>query len=395
MGETLSEAQAFLVLNALPNIGPITLNRLLGELGGDPRAVFTAGVRRLESVRGVGPAISSTIANWTSHFDLAREEERMAKSNATFITTRDPAYPKLLKEINDPPIGLYRKGGYDFAQPCIAIVGSRRTTLYGQSIAKKFGAGLAQLGFCIVSGLARGIDTAAHEGALSVGGKTAAVLGCGIDIVYPPENLDLYRRIEESGAVVSEFPFTRRADRQSFAMRNRIVAGMCAAVIVVESDVGGGSMITAKFAGEQGRLVYAVPGRIDQATSAGCHQLIRDGATLLTSVDDILSELNYLDGLQPLKIPSKGGSADEDENEESETNDEGALSVSGGARSAGAGLSDAEREVLACFAGGGILSLDALAAQTGRNAGELSATLMMLELKRRVAKRADGQFEAR
>src|SRR6185312_1117678 len=132
------------------------------------------------------------------------------------------------------------------------------------------------LGFCVVSGLARGIDTAAHEGALSVGGKTAAVLGCGIDIIYPPENLALYRSIEAQGVILSEFPFGRRADRQSFPMRNRVVAGMCEA------------MITARFAGEMGRLLYAVPGRIDQPTSAGCHQLIRDGATLLTSVDDIL-----------------------------------------------------------------------------------------------------------
>jgi DNA processing protein len=387
MGEVLSEAQAFLVLNALPNIGPITLNRLLAELGGDPRAIFSAGVRRLESVRGVGPAISSTIANWYSHFDLAHEEERMARSNVTFVTSRDVAYPKLLKEINDPPIGLYRKGQYDFAQPCIAIVGSRRTTLYGQSVAKKLGGELARLGFCVVSGLARGIDTAAHEGALSVGGKTAAVLGCGIDIVYPPENLDLYRRIEESGAVVSEFPFTRRADKQSFAMRNRIVAGMCAAVIVVESDVGGGSMITAKFAGEQGRLVFAVPGRIDQATSAGCHQLIRDGATLLMSVNDVLSELNYLDGFQPQRIPPKPG--DDDESDDATTT---------GAELASAefaGLSESEASVLARFTGGEILSLDALAGQTGKAVAELSATLMMLELKRRVAKRADGTFEKR
>lgn len=380
MGESLSEEQAFLILNALPNIGPVTLNRVLAELGGDPRAVFAAGVRRLESVRGVGPVISSTIASWWEHFDLSREEDRMAKSAVMFVTTRDAAYPKLLKEINDPPIGLYRKGGYDFAQPCIAIVGSRRTTLYGQAVAKKFGAELARLGFCVVSGLARGIDTAAHEGALSVGGKTAAVLGCGIDIVYPPENLELFRRIEAEGAILSEFPFTRRADRQSFAMRNRIVAGMCAAIIVVESDVGGGSMITAKFAGDQGRLVFAVPGRIDQATSAGCHQLIRDGATLLTSVDDVLSELSYLKGLQPKPIPPKAGAEAGGGEEEVE----GSLM-----------LSDGERAVLTCFSGGGILSLDALAEQTGRGVGELSATLMMLELKRRVAKRADGQFEAR
>ncbi len=202
MSRELTEAQAFLVLNALPNIGPVTLNRLLEELGGDPRTIFTVGQRRLEGVRGVGPTISATIAAWPEHFDLDREEERMAKAATSFITTRDAAYPRLLKEIHDPPIGLYRKGGYAFEQPCIAIVGSRRTTLYGQATAKRLGAELARIGFCVVSGLARGIDTAAHEGALSVGGKTAAVLGCGIDIIYPPENLALYRQIEASGAIL-------------------------------------------------------------------------------------------------------------------------------------------------------------------------------------------------
>lgn len=377
MSSELTEQQAFLVLNALPNIGPITLNRLLAELGGDPRAIFTTDRRRLEAVQGVGPVISATIAGWREHFDLTREEERMAKAATTFITPRDTGYPRLLKEINDPPIGLYRKGGYEFGQPCIAIVGSRRTTLYGQGVARKLGAELARLGFCVISGLARGIDTEAHEGALSVGGKTAAVLGCGIDIVYPPENLALYRRIEAEGAILSEFPFGRRADRQSFPMRNRVVAGICEAVVVVETDVSGGSMITARFAGEQGRLIFAVPGRIDQNTSAGCHQLIRDGATLLTSVDDILAELNYLDGLRPSPIPPKGVSAE------------------GDSASAAATLSAEEAALLACFQGGALHTLDALAGQTGRAVAEVSATLMMLELKRRVAKHADGTFEAR
>ncbi|MBI4626320.1 MAG: DNA-protecting protein DprA [Verrucomicrobia bacterium] len=374
MSTELTERQALLVLNALPNIGPITLNRLLDELGGDPRAVFDAPRRRLEAVKGVGPVIAETITTWREHINLAREEERMAKSGADFVTTRDPDYPRLLKEIHDPPIGLYRKGRYDFSQPGVAIVGSRRTTLYGQSVAKKFGAELGRLGFCVVSGLARGIDTAAHDGALSVGGKTAAVLGTGIDIIYPPENLELYRRIEAAGAVVSEFPFGRRADRQSFAMRNRIVAGMCEATIVVESDVDGGAMITARFAGEHGRLIFAVPGRIDQNTSAGCHQLIRDGATLLTGIDDLLSELNYLDGFRPQAIPQKPAEA---------------------AAGRPANLTADEARVFECFRGGGILAPDALAAQTGLPAAVLSATLMMLELKRLVAKRADGAFEAR
>lgn len=371
----LTESQAFLVLNSLPNIGPITLNRLLGELGGDPRALFTAGARRLEQVKGVGPAISGTIAQWQEHVNLAREEERMAQAGVSFVTTREAGYPPLLKEIHDPPIGLYRKGGYAVDQPCVAIVGSRRTTLYGQSVANRFGAELARLGFCVVSGLARGIDTAAHEGALSVGGRTAAVLGTGIDIIYPPENLALYRKIEEAGAVLSEFPFGRRADKQSFAMRNRIVSGMSEAVIVVESDVSGGAMITARFAGEQGRQLFAVPGRIDQATSAGCHQLIRDGATLLTSVDDLLTELNYLDGLRPQPIPEKA--------------------VATGARAGVSQLTADEQAVWACFAGGAMPSPDVLVAQTGLNASQVSAALMMLEIKRFVAKRVDGTYEAR
>lgn len=297
----------------------------------------------------------------------------MATSRTDFLLTTDPAYPKLLKEIHDPPIGLYRRGQYDFALPNIGIVGSRRTTLYGQSVARRFGTELARLGFCVVSGLARGIDTAAHEGALSVGGKTAGVLGTGIDSIYPPENLELYRRIEAEGAILSEFPFGRRADRQSFAMRNRIVAGMCEAIIVVESDVDGGAMITARFAGEQGRLIFAVPGRIDQNTSAGCHQLIRDGATLLTSIDDLLSELNYLDGLRPLVIPEK--------------------TAPDPARPAG--LNAEEQQVFDCFRGGAILVPDAIATQTGLPAASLSATLMMLEIKRLIAKRSDGAFEAR
>lgn len=369
-----------MILNALPNIGPITLNRLLEELGGDPRSVFSTGAKRLESVRGVGPVIAATISAWQDHFDLAREEQRMAKSGADFITTRDADYPKLLKEIHDPPIGLYRRGKYGFEHPSIAIVGSRRTTLYGMATAKKLATELARLGFCVVSGLARGIDTAAHEGALSVGGKTAAVVGCGIDIIYPPENLELYRKIESAGAVLSEFPFGRRADRQTFPMRNRVVAGMCEATIVVETDVSGGAMITARFAGEHGRLIFAVPGRIDQPTSAGCHQLIRDGATLLTSVDDVLSELNYLDGLRPQPIGLKDSETTNPADSASSNNHQ---------------LTPDESAVLGCFSGGAILTPDALVEQTGLASHQISAALMMLELKRLVAKRTDGAFEAR
>jgi DNA processing protein len=372
----LTARQALLVLNDLPNIGPVVLNRLLAEFGGDPVAVLRADRRRLETVRGVGPETSAALVGWAAHFDLAKEEEWFARAGADFLVRDDAHYPPLLRELADPPIALYRLGGYACGEPCVAIVGSRRTTLYGQSVARRLAADLVRLGYCVVSGLARGIDTAAHEGALQGGGRTVAVLGTGLDLVYPPENVGLYRRIAETGAVMTEFPFGRRADRQSFAMRNRIVSGMSRAVVVVESDVDGGAMITARFAGEQGRLIFAVPGRIDQPTSAGCHQLIRDGATLFTKLEDLLDELNYLGGLEPARIPPP----------------EGEPSV---AETLPTGLGEDERRVVGALADGSILNSDAIAERTGLAASAVASALLLLELKRFVARRADGTFEGR
>ncbi len=350
------------------------LRRLMEAFGDDPVAVLGASRSKLTSVRGIGAKAADTLLNWSAHFNLEREEAAMAKKGTRFITQDSEEFPPMLRETYDPPIGLYWQGGYTVDRPCVALVGTRRATLYGHNVAKKFAAELAKLGFCIVSGMARGTDTAAHEGALSVGGKTVAVFGCGLDIIYPPENIDLYKEIAAKGAVASEFPFGRRADRQTFPMRNRVVAGMCEAVIVVESDVAGGSMITARFAGEQGRTVMAVPGRIDQASSAGCHQLIRDGAIMVTSVDDVLEELRY-------RRP-----------EVRELDFEGAAEAGSGDRPE---LSKIEGAVLGCFEGGELLAPDAIAERLERPFGEVAATLMGLELKRLVVKRGDGRFEAR
>ena len=289
----LSYSDAMLVLNGLPQVGPVMSSHLMEAYQGDPAAVFSGPKNRLLSVPGVGEKVAEVLLHWDRHFDLDREKTRMERSGIAFVAQEDARYPQSLREIYDAPIGLYWKGGFFVDRPCVAIVGTRRATLYGRSIAKKFAAELSRLGFCIVSGMARGTDTAAHEGALEAGGKTVAVFGCGMDIIYPPENLELYQAIGASGAVLSEFPFGRRADRQTFPMRNRVVSGMCEAVVVIESAAAGGSMITARFAGEQGRQVMAVPGRIDQDSSKGCHQLIRDGALMVTSVDDILEELRY------------------------------------------------------------------------------------------------------
>lgn len=372
MPKTLNYRQALLILNGLPVVGPVMLRHLLDAFDEDPVAVLTAERQKLLQVQGVGEKAASVLLNWEAHFKLGQEIERMKTSGVRFLAQTDASFPPMLRETYDPPIGLYWKGQYNVDRPCVAIVGTRRGTLYGLGVAKRFASELARLGFCIVSGMARGTDTAAHEGALDVGGKTVAVLGCGLDIVYPPENLELYKRLAAEGAVASEFPFGRRADRQTFPMRNRVVAGMCEAVIVVESDVAGGSMITARFAGEQGRQIMAVPGRIDQASSAGCHQLIRDGATMVTSVDDILEELRYT---RP-------------------TETEAELPLEPGAPNTAA-LSDLEQAVLACFKGGELCQPDQIGQQTGRSAAEVSGCLMGLEIKRLIAKRADGRFEAR
>lgn len=374
MQGSLNQQQALLVLNGLPQIGPIMLRRLMDAFDNDATAILGATFADLNRVKGIGQKAADILKNWPNHFDLSKEEALLTKRSTSFVACESDDYPEMLRTIYDPPIGLYWQGSYRIDRPCIAIVGTRRATLYGRSVAKRFAAELARLGFCIVSGMARGTDTAAHEGALEAGGSTIAVFGCGLDIIYPPENLDLYKKIIAEGAAVSEFPFGRRADRQTFPMRNRVVSGMCQGVIVIESDVAGGSMITARFAGEQGRTVMAVPGRIDQSSSQGCHQLIREGAVMATSVDDILEELNYVRLEQPNKLEAE--SASEPPTQAGQ-------------------LSELEHTVLGYFAGGESVSPDSLAENLKRPVAELSAVLMGLELKRRIVKRADGKFEAK
>jgi len=365
-----------MILNALPNIGPITTRRLLAAFDGDPARALAATSSELKRVQGVGAVIAEVVANWRTHFDLEKEEASLSKIGGKFLIADDPDYPPLLRDIHDPPVGLYCLGEYTGTDRAVALVGSRRATLYGLAVAKKLAGDLARLNFWIVSGGARGIDLAAHEGALEAGGKTAVILGCGIDIIYPPEHLDLFRRIAGQGAVLSEFPLGRGADRQTFPMRNRLIAGISRATVVVESDVNGGSMITARQAIDDGREVFAVPGRIDQASSRGCHKLIREGeAKLLTGVEDILEEWQFTGQLEikmdqpPLASPATAEAL--------------------------AGLGEDAKIIFALLAGGKTAFPDELATQTDLPSARISASLLLLELKRLVVKRADGKFEAR
>ncbi|MEC8825357.1 MAG: DNA-processing protein DprA [Verrucomicrobiota bacterium] len=296
----MTSKEAFLALNLLPGIGPIRARRLL-EAFPQPQDVISASEKDLQQIPGIGREMARSIRGWEDLIDLAEEQRRMADHGITTVTLEDSDYPPALREIHDSPFLLYVKGQIE---PCdaaaVGVVGSRRMTHYGREQARKLSFQLARAGFTIISGLARGIDTAAHEAALAAEGRTIAVLGSGIGNIYPAENDVLANRVAENGAVISEFPVLYVPDKQSFPLRNRIVSGMSEGLLVIEAPGRSGSLITANQALEQGRTVFAVPGPIDRPNSEGCNRLIRQGATLVTSAQDVIDDLST--GLNSLNL---------------------------------------------------------------------------------------------
>jgi DNA processing protein len=270
---------------------------------------------------GLADGIVRSILGWEGLLDLQRELAEMEKWGAVFLPVFSDDYPKLLKEIDDAPIGIYAMGDPTFFQDAIAIVGTRNCTLYGEKIAYELGRDLVERNCTVVSGLAKGIDMAAHGGALAGHGKTVAVLAGGLDKVYPAENRDLYEKIRCEGTLVSEFPFSRHVDRQSFAIRNRIITGLARATVVVESPIRGGSMLSAGFARQQGRPLFAVPGRVGDLCSEGCLQLIRDGAGIWTHVDDLFFGKEGRNSVPERKLPPVQGTIWEVEPENLEEDD--------------------------------------------------------------------------
>ncbi len=290
----MESLEAYVAINMIDHVGPVRVRQLL-ERFGDAASILKASKQQLLSVRGIGEDTAEAIAAWENNVDLGAELKRCEEFGCHVVTQDDAEYPELLRQIYDPPIVLYVKGSLESKDKNgVALVGSRQTTHYGIEVARKLAYQLAYVGVTVVSGGARGIDTAAHQGALSAKGRTIAVLGTGINIVFPPENAELFERIASNGAIVSQYPFNRKADKQSFAIRNRIVAGMTLGAVVVEANLTSGALITANFATEYGRQIFAVPGRIDSPRSKGCHDLIKKGAKLCEGAEDILSEFEYL-----------------------------------------------------------------------------------------------------
>ncbi|HTL18336.1 MAG TPA: DNA-processing protein DprA [Patescibacteria group bacterium] len=286
--------EALVALNLIENVGPVRVRQLLQHFG-DPPAILSASETELTRVKGIGHETAAAIASWEKTIDLGGEMKRIEQFGCQILSQQDEAYPALLRQIYDPPVVLYVKGNLLAKDKnSVAMVGSRMTTHYGIEIARKLAYQLGYLGVTVISGGARGIDSAAHQGALSGKGRTIAVLGTGINLIWPPENKELYERITENGALITQFPFNRPGDKQSFPIRNRIVAGMSLGTVVVEANLTSGALITANFANEYGRQVFAVPGRIDSPRSKGCHDLIKKGAKLCEGAEDILSEFEYL-----------------------------------------------------------------------------------------------------
>lgn len=286
------ELAALLTLNALPTIGPITIRRLLDHFG-SPTETLRCAEKHPQSLPSIGSEKIQILAQYRNHFDASKELARCEDNQITILTPESPAWPKGLSHSADSPVLLYVKGEIlPQDQSAIAIVGSRRTTHYGRSITQRFSQELCRSGYTIISGLARGIDTEAHQAVVNTGGRTIAVLGSGLLRLYPLDNKGLAEEITQGhGAVVSEFPLTQSPDRQTFPQRNRIVAQWAQATVVTECPSRSGSLITASFAADAGKTVFAIPGPIDRASSAGCNELIRDGAILAQSTEDIISEL--------------------------------------------------------------------------------------------------------
>ena len=289
-----ADIEKWLKLIRADSVGPTTFAKLIKHFGSVDCALG-ASVSQLAEIDGIGLKTAERIAATRDKFDVTSELELADKIGVWIINFEDKRYPPLLKQIYDPPPVLYIKGSLSRQDNlAISIVGTRRCSLYGQEQASRLAHLLSSAGFTIISGMARGIDTAAHHGALSAGGRTIAVQGCGLANIFPPENKKLFELIAESGACVSELPLRYEPLAENFPPRNRIIAGLSLGTIVIEAGLNSGAMITAKEAIENNREVMAVPGKIDSPLSKGAHQLIKQGAKLIESVEDVMEALGYI-----------------------------------------------------------------------------------------------------
>lgn len=290
----MNDLKALVLLNMVKGMSSLRAKKLL-EVFGSPQEVLNAGRQALIEKAGVTPYFAQAVASAAERMDPDKEIRRAEAIGARILSVFDDDYPALLKCIPDPPCVLYVKGDLlDCDENAVALVGSRGASFYGLSCARKFSSQLSEYGLTIVSGMARGVDTAAHRAALDCSGRTIAVLGSGLNMIYPPENETLFKQISLSGAVVSQFPLDTPPMPQNFPVRNRIISGLSKGVLVIEASAKSGALITARCASEQGREVFAIPGAVSSPNAGGVNGLIKDGAKLVTDPSEILEELKPL-----------------------------------------------------------------------------------------------------
>ena len=359
----------WIALNMIRGIGPRTANQLIDRFGA-PAQVFAASRLSLEK-EGIKPESIQELHDSEILEKANAEIERLEQLGAIVVTLEDDDYPPLLREIYDPPIALYIRGDFKkvLARPCLAVVGSRRCSTYGINAAQSLSRDLAQNGLTIVSGLARGIDAAAHRGALETGGLTIAVVGTGLEMTYPKEHKKLEEEIAASGAVVSEFPLGTPPLPQNFPYRNRVLSGLCFGVLIVEAAEHSGSLITARLANEQGREVFAVPGNITSQTSFGTNFLIKDGAKLVQHWRDVAEELprDVREGILGVDRPKRGVT---------QSNVQPMFET--------VALSDHERKLLDLLTADAPSHVDQLLISSGMNSSDLMTALLGLEMKDRI-----------
>jgi DNA processing protein len=365
--ENSVDIEKWLKLIRANGVGPVTFAKLIKQFGTIDCA-FGASVSELTKIDGIGFETAEQIAATRDKFDTSAELELAEKLGVWLINIADERYPTLLKQIYDPPPVLYIKGSLTEADNlAISIVGSRRCSLYGQEQSSKFAHFLSSAGFTICSGMARGIDTAAHTGALSADGRTIAVQGCGLANVFPPENKKLFELIAESGACISELPLQYDPLAENFPPRNRIIAGLSLGTIVVEAAANSGALITAAAALENNREVMAVPGKIDSPLSKGVHQLIKQGTKLVESVEDVMEALGYIG--ERLQSHATAAAAKASEMLEKPLFDINQLDLSGN-----------EKTIYDCL-GKEPLHLEQIIAETNLTPGGINAALISLRLK--------------
>lgn len=348
--EQKMEPYWWFALKSVPMVGNVVFRRLL-ERFGSPEKVFSASEAELAGIKGISPTVATAIRTHDYRRFAEQESDALVRAGARIVTLLSAEYPEVLMQIPDAPPFIYVRGELRRSETAIAVVGSRRASTYGIITTTRLATDLAEKGITIVSGMARGVDTAAHNGALKGGGRSIGVLGCGVDVLYPVENRKLFQEMVEKGALVSEFPMATPPLAENFPRRNRIISGLSRGVLVVEAMENSGSLITAQFALEQGREVFAVPGNITSGTSRGANRLIKQGAKLVECINDILEELPQ---------PSLGSAA----------------------RTTGPGFNLAPGESgIYNILTNGPDTIDEIIVKSGLTAGDVSAILLRLELR--------------